>query len=664
MAEEALPSTEELKAVSEKLFDLLSKEDMTENEKFTVRETIEQYPQILGWKDFNAKISQPDLMKEYNEGRPLDKLLEDFSTSKARTQRVLDHLQNIKDTIDIPSLKNPAGYALDEGKAANGETIGTQMVKNVSFLQSLANDEKLSDSDRLKVKEQAEAGYGFLTASYSKDGAYQANPERRNIQGQKVSDIIKNVVEDRKSLQVQTENNPQAAPKKTLTIEELKDKAYQGTLTVEQADQLRKHEDMKKVAEMKSIPGDFKKTKHKSDDKFKDEDVIKYMYENWFLGGLSGALNWIEDTVLNTIDSAAELCAQRASVRRGKKDEARQEKLGGAYSKANEFTDLSNEVINSLGANCQAKQNSYNAIFDELRNNLGNPNANWQHFDKNDPFIKQLEANPQKAAEFINSASQELNNRTKMVEATGKLATMMASIGMMDDFMGNNRVWRNEDGEYLSKDALKAELLEKSQKIQTDLFKAIAVISEDTRLLSEEAYNRLENPTVDLMTFTQQNVNKEVNKFLKEVADGVKEASQEQQTGISEKRFNDFSDFLVSKGRKVTKTLNKAERLIQRKINGAYIYDSKLFADEHSKERIKAKVGLYEEAVQINSPQGLGRVFERVKTLNGYQQTSLEEMRRDAKSRKEKVSKFKNQIVSRDTPGNIRLFGKNTRVIG
>ena len=116
MAEEALPSTEELKAVSEKLFDLLSKEDMTENEKFTVRETIEQYPQILGWKDFNAKISQPDLMKEYNEGRPLDKLLEDFSTSKARTQRVLDHLQNIKDTIDIPSLRNPAGYALDEGK--------------------------------------------------------------------------------------------------------------------------------------------------------------------------------------------------------------------------------------------------------------------------------------------------------------------------------------------------------------------------------------------------------------------------------------------------------------------------------------------------------------------------------------------------------------------
>ena len=660
MAEEKDPTPEELQALkeaSEKLFSTLNKEEMTENEKYNVRDIINKYPRILGWKDFDEKIELPDLMSQYKAGQPIDKILEESANSMSVTKQVLNNLQKIKDTVGLPEVENPAGYAIDEGKSSNGETIGTQMAKNVTFLQSLSNDEKFSSEEREKAKRYAVSGYDFLKDMYSKDGIYQANPQRRNLSGQKVADIVKDVVEDRKSLQI--EQKSEQAPKKTLTVEELKDKAYQGTLTVEQAEQLRKHEDNKKVADMKSLPGDAKKTRHHSDDKFKDEDVIKYMYENWFLGGMSATFNWVEDTILNTIDSAIELAAQRRAGRKENNKENNKNKTGGEIGKINEFREIANGAIQSLGARCQAKQQSYDAIFNELRNNLGKPNANWQYFDKDDAFIKQLEANSAKAVEFINAASQELHNRTEIIESTGKLATLIASTHMIDEFMRDDKSWKDSKGEYVSKDVLAQRLGEDTHKVQGNLFKAIAVISEDTRLLSEEEYGRIENPQVDLATFTQQNISKEINAFLKQVTDESKEASKQQQQIIDKEQQGE-----KSKSREVSKHLNGAHRLIQQKINNGAIYNNQIFAEEHSKERIEAKVGLYEEAQQINSPQSLGKVFERIKELNSYQQGTIEERRRDVAARKVRVGQFKGALEQRDAGKKFHLFGSSGRGLG
>jgi hypothetical protein len=652
MADEKLDVSEEaLAKEADKLFTLLNKEELTENDKMDIDGVVQKNPLLLSWKGFAEKVALPDLMTMHNGKQPVENIIESSSQALQTTERVLANLQKVKESGWLRDVENPTAEVI-AGIAPNGENIGTQAIKNISFLQSLQEEPAVSAEQKAMIKQHNNGEYRrFVDKVYDEKG-YGADKEQPNLQNQTPKDLVKDVVTDRRNLVVEsaerknmTVENKQEAPRKTLSIEELKDKAYQGTLTVEQANDLRKKEDEKKIADMVSQPGDKKKNKHESNDKFKDEDVIKYMYEDWVLGGASWLFNKAEDAFLNIVDSAVEIYTNRANNRRTEKKAAGAENLNAASAKANAFAKMAAKNQTDLGADCAAKSASYDVILNDLSNNLNNPNPHWEYFDKDDEFVKRLQANPSKSAEFIKYASEELKNRTQFIEATGKLAMMMTATRMTEEFMGDDGKWRNK-GEYLSDEELQIKFAQKTQECQKNILKAVAVISEDTRLLSEAAYDNLQGKKPDLKTFTAENTDREVNAFLKQLAGTVKTAVEIQQKDLDDKAFDNFS--AKKHDRSVARSIRNAENLIAQKIQNGAVYENSLFKEEHSKERIEAKTGLFEEAIKENSPASLAKTFEHMKQLNQYQAQTNDARLRGIESRKQAVQKFKDKIVKRD----------------
>ena len=607
----------------------------------------------MSWKGFAEKVALPDLMTAYMNNESIDTMLEDSSKSIQTAKRVLDNLQKVKADGWLRDVENPTAEVA-AGIAPNGETIGTQLIKNISFLQSLQKEPNVSAEQRAMVKQHYNNECrGFVDKMYDENG-YGADKNQPNLQNQTPKDLIKDIVGDRQTLVVE---NKQEAPLKTLSIEELNDKAYQGTLTVEQANERRKRLDEKKIADMVSQPGDSKKQKHESNDKFKDEDVIKYMYEDWILGGASWLFNKAEDAFLNIVDSAVEICIARAGKRKAEKQTAANERLSAASAKANAFAKMAAKSQTDLGADCAANSASYDAILNDLSNNLNNPDPHWEYFDKDDEFVKKLQANPSKSAEFIEYASEELKNRTQFIESTGKLAMMMTAARMTEEFMGDDGKWRN-NGEYLSDKELQVIFAQKTRECQKDIFKAVSIISEDMRLLSEAAYDKLQGQKPDLATFTAENTDREVNAFLKQLAGTVKTAVEIQQKDLDEKAFDNFS--AKKHDRSVARSIRNADKLIAQKIQNGAVYENSLFEKEHSKERIEAKTGLFEEAMKENSPAGLAKTFEYMKQLNQYQAQTNDARLRGVESRKQAVQKFKDKIVKRDPAVFNRIAQNNS----
>lgn len=654
MADEKLDVSEEaLTQEAGKLFALLNKEELMENDKMDIDGIVQKNPLLLSWKGFAEKVALPDLMTAYMNNESIDTMLEDSSKSIQTAKRVLDNLQKVKADGWLRDVENPTAEVA-AGIAPNGETIGTQLIKNISFLQSLQREPNVSAEQRAMVKQHNnDECRGFVDKMYDKNG-YGADKNQPNLQNQTPKDLIKDIVGDRQTLVVE---NKQEAPLKTQTVDDLKNKAYQGTLTVEQANELRKRLDEKKIADMVSQPGDSKKQKHESNDKFKDEDVIKYMYEDWILGGASWLFNKAEDAFLNIVDSAVEICTARAGKRKAEKQTAANERLSAASAKANAFAKMAAKSQTDLGADCAAKSASYDDILNDLSNNLNNPDPHWEYFDKDDEFVKELQANPSKNAEFIQHASEELKNRTQFIESTGKLAMMMTAARMTEEFMGDDGKWRN-NGEYLSDDELKAQFTQKTKDCQKNILKAVAVISEDTRLLSEAAYDNLQGQKPDLATFTAENTDREVNAFLKQLAGTVKTAVEIQQKDLDEKAFDNFS--AKKHDRSVARSIRNADNLIAQKIQNGAVYENSLFEKEHSKERIEAKTGLFEEAMKENSPAGLAKTFEYMKQLNQYQAQTNDARLRGVESRKQAVQKFKDKIVKRDPAVFNRIAQNNS----
>ena len=654
MADEKLDVSEEaLTQEAGKLFALLNKEELMENDKMDIDGIVQKNPLLLSWKGFAEKVALPDLMTAYMNNESIDTMLEDSSKSIQTAKRVLDNLQKVKADGWLRDVENPTAEVA-AGIAPNGETIGTQLIKNISFLQSLQKEPNVSAEQRAMVKQHNnDECRGFVDKMYDKNG-YGADKNQPNLQNQTPKDLVKDIVGDRQTLVVESK---QEVPLKTLSIEELNDKAYQGTLTVEQANERRKRLDEKKIADMVSQPGDSKKQKHESNDKFKDEDVIKYMYEDWILGGASWLFNKAEDAFLNIVDSAVEICTARAGKRKAEKQTAANERLSAASAKANAFAKMAAKSQTDLGADCAAKSASYDDILNDLSNNLNNPDPHWEYFDKDDEFVKELQANPSKNAEFIEHASEELKNRTQFIESTGKLAMMMTAARMTEEFMGDDGKWRN-NGEYLSDDELKAQFTQKTKDCQKNILKAVAVISEDTRLLSEAAYDNLQGQKPDLTTFTAENTNREVNAFLKQLAGTVKTAVEIQQKDLDEKAFDNFS--AKKHDRSVARSIRNADNLIAKKIQNGAVYENSLFEKEHSKERIEAKTGLFEEAMKENSPAGLVKTFEYIKQLNQYQAQTNDARLRGVESRKQAVQKFKDKIVKRDPAVFNRIAQNNS----
>ena len=654
-----------------KLFEALSGERMSAESKAAAAAIINENPDILISKSFLEKIALKDM-----NGCPKEGYEQYISQSLAQvksTTQVLDNLQDLHTTGAVGVVKggaSPVQYVLNEGRLSNGETLGTQSLKNISYLRAMKNDAGYTNKEAIDGL-QYENGY-LLEKIYAKD-EYGANTGRRNAMGQKASDLLalneeeeKHV--DRQALTVEAvqkranqktikptedekeplsvEDLKKEPQKKNLSREELEVGAYRGTLTAEQQDQLKKLQDEKKEGDVNENAGDVSKPpeRKKSKDRFTDGDVVKYMYEDWLLGGASWLFNAIEDRVLGLIDSACDVCVTNARNRRNARKHAENVALKSSQSRVDDFKGVAKAVHDGKADAYAKKAANFSSIFEDLKANINNPNPNWKH--QHDPeLISALQNDPQ-AAEFLKAAPQKLSSQLKMLEKTDQLALALANLEMTDQFMRKENSWRNGKQEHTSAD-LELELKARAAEKQKQLLKGIAVISEDTRLLAEVAYDGLSNPSVTDKEFIQQSINKEVNSWLEGIAKETKRLAEKQQGEIAADKFAgrgpECPDISIKSG------LNKINEELLGVGEKSAVYGQAEFVAEGSKKRIETTCSLYDEAIAQNTPS----VCSKCMDLNQMNQQSLDARRADQAARKEALNAMKQRLANRDGKKNV-----------
>lgn len=273
------------------------------------------------------------------------------------------------------------------------------------------------------------------------------------------------------------ENNNQIkveAQKEPLDPDTLKVMAYQGkTLTVEQKQALNKYN--KKIAEMKNFNGDRKKEKRESSkDKFKDTDVVQYMYEDWFLGGLSWVCNQIENKTLDLLDAAGNAWLERHNRRIAENNKITDQRAKETAQKLSSFDKMSLEEEQKVNQLLAEKTKNYEKLFTELQNNYGKPleQQQWEAFSPEDPLIEKMMKDPNLPM-FLDKGAQEIQNRIKLITVIDKLAIRSLNIAMQDEVMRKDKLWRNPDGTYISDPKLKQQFQERRQEKYNEIFEAI-----------------------------------------------------------------------------------------------------------------------------------------------------------------------------------------------
>ncbi len=625
----------DMKEKANRLFELLSGKDMTAEAKTEVAGVIKENPNILISPEFMEKMAVNDMNKCPKEG--YQEYVKQSSDQLATSRQVLDNLHAMHKEGGLEAVKGgktPVQYLLDEGRLSNGETLGTQSAKNIISLRAMQKDENYPDKDGITNLHNESTS--LIQGMYANSG-YGANPNRRNANGEKMSDLMERHLGDVKK-----------EPQKPLSREDLEVGAYRGTLTAEQADQLKKLQN-KKEADMNENMGDVKKPQErKSKDKFTDGDVVKYMYEEWLLAGASWLLNMLEDKALGIIDNACEIAIANSVARKRQKAKIREDRLKNAHRRVSDFGDLFVATNNGKTEAYAHKKAKFTSIFEDLKANLHNPNPNWRH--QHDPqFIANLQKNTN-AKEFLEGAPKKLDAQIKLLETTDKLAMLMTRLEMTDEFMRSSRAW-NKRGKEKNQNELKVDFDKRSLAKQKMLLRAVSVISEDTRLLAEFAYESVVNPKLSKEEFIQQQVNKEVNDWLEDKATTVSKLLERQEKEIKDDKFAGCGKGAPDKG--IKKNISKLEKDVEEMSDKGNLFNQSEFAYEGSKKRVDVMCGLYDEAIAQNTPG----ICNKYRELNQINQDALNAMRAQNITRKKALSAMKSRLAIRDSNVSGKLAG-------
>lgn len=132
---------------AEQLFNLLNEENF---DMAGVSRVLTDNPGILSDDAFVAKLSLTDL--NLIDEKNVDELssgLSKFSQNLQNTNRVLSNLQKVASSDTVVSPDDVS--AIVNAHLPNGETIGTQTIKNMNYLNALQNTPHIDSSLLQKV---------------------------------------------------------------------------------------------------------------------------------------------------------------------------------------------------------------------------------------------------------------------------------------------------------------------------------------------------------------------------------------------------------------------------------------------------------------------------------------------------------------------------------
>lgn len=629
------------------VYQALSKKEMTEEDKKFVSETLKRDPDFLIKGEFLAKIAPLDMNRcPDSKGGCLGYIAKSAQQLEA-TSLTLANIDALtkEGLLENKGGKTPVQHMLDNGRLPNGEIMGTQTVKNVIYLRALQNDEKYADN--ADVSQYLSENQDFLGKMY-RQNEYGANPNRRNYMGQKVGEIMDSHLDKDSKARTLTVKDLQTKPyqkTKALSREELEVGAYQGTLTAEQMDELNHLRDSdKKEGEVHNVPGDPKREKREqSKDSFTDEDVVKYLYEEWLLKFASWSFNKIEEKFLDVIDAAGGYVVERAVARRArrKKDkENRDGKLNDAKARVDDFIDIFSAVNRAKKDGYSTKETKYKDMFADLEKVIADRNYKSQYnFDEG--FIEKLRQDPH-AKDFIKAGQERVASMVGTLKITDQLGLLMAQIDMTDKMMKDENSW-NKDGKPMSREDLAKQLTRNAQANQVQLLNAISVISEDSRLIAEMAWEKLldkDRAKLNFNDFIQGSVNKDVNAFIEGVTQDVQKAAKLQQKEVEAGHFKEQGS-KNGPSDKVSQNLSSAKQKINSAVENGKVYDQAEFKEEKSAERIQT---LREAAESHNEVSFLDKVHE----LNTLGRETLETRRNNVDKRRADLAKYKERLEARD----------------
>ena len=580
MAEELIEKEgqTELKARCNELFSLLSKPDLTPEEKEKVSALVKVAPQLLLQKEFIEKFEMPSLLTEYKSGKDVNDIVPQSAKSVTNMKFALDNLK----TIGVPTKdgeQSAATYMLNNAYLPNGELIGTQLAKNIHFLGTAKKDEthrfdedkEIDTKIRSMINEVEEYSIDFYKTLYEKPDGYCADQKSRNAAGQQVESLMKKCcetqdtkIEDLYSREFMRDMDSeyvehrrgemvvsQLESTKTLTVENMTDEQleagdYQGTLTVGQKELLNKKREEKKKKEVPlkqhqgNKVGGEEKGKHEP---FKEGDVIKYMYEEWFLAGMSWLFDKVEDGLdaflNNMVEHRRESLAHSEEMAKRAKDEREK----AFFEKVAFFDKMVLKKDEDLTKRTQKRVEKWKTTNTELLDYFEHPTpekesaikAKFSHPEFVDKLKRDYEEDPSKIKEFLEQYPRKIKQVLKNQEIIERLANQQVAVEMMDEVMRSTGAWHQKGTRDLRKDEdLTAEFDKRAKARKAELFETVSVVSEDARILAKTAWKNLETEE-EKRNFVQKNVFDFYDKLIEKTEDSeTKNALREESRAFAD----------------------------------------------------------------------------------------------------------------------------------
>jgi hypothetical protein len=233
----------------------------------------------------------------------------------------------------------------------------------------------------------------------------------------------------------------------------------------------------------------------------RERDIIDFMYNEWFLGGLNAILEKIDSVLTSATDKLCE------KIKHTTKEKAKQN--GHNTQQSNSQNSVrGQQILNNIPVVLHQRFNEQTGRFkdinDDLINNIGKNPPNWKTLDPNNPVDRKIietatekyNKNPTEFKQNLQENATRLDKQTAQVSALYKMALDAATVQYMQQQLtdGNTKFASLSD----------AEVQKQIQEMANKNFQAITVgiqaISEHTKLAAEAAGITTDPKKLDTMS--------------------------------------------------------------------------------------------------------------------------------------------------------------------
>ncbi len=243
-------------------------------------------------------------------------------------------------------------------------------------------------------------------------------------------------------------------------------------------------------ATVEDAPEDDKSKNNYQGDKIREQDIIDYMYNEWFLAAASWGLNKLVSKACDGVDYLCDKSDRQMKKAQKEKEEKKQEKVSD-FKKNGEY--VLGGAVTKLKDDYAASKNQRFAMWKDINDNLGKDPQTWTTFDPTKPkdkkFIEivnqEYKQNPQACADKVKTTIKNYDKTEKFAASVYGLGVEMAAVEMAYEGMDNGRLTRAAKFKWNLGDLTAADIDKKLSKRAAEKAKEIQETIENANLAIE-----------------------------------------------------------------------------------------------------------------------------------------------------------------------------------